>query len=212
MGTYQDTAQTTPATADGDSVAAWQDQGGNHALLLATSAPVLKTNQINTSLPCIRFDGSTTYFNFENAYLAPNRTVYAVIKIPGSGVYTLLCGLEGSIEWRMDTNKQRLVESFVVDIGFGSTTISNNTWTQVNMSWDGMNGIFRTAAAVDGTVSVGSNDFNATCFAGANRDFPTSSPVDYYATDLALLMEYAVVHTLTQKQSVEAWINSIWGV
>lgn len=57
--TFQDSALTTAALADGDVVGGWQDQSGNlHHLTQATAAnkPILKLAQVN-SKPCVRFDG-----------------------------------------------------------------------------------------------------------------------------------------------------------
>ncbi len=207
-GTYQDAAATTPATSNGQSVVLWQDQGANRNDLRASSAPLFETNQINT-LPCVRGDGTSQFFYHTDPYVSPNRTIYAVVKIPGSSVYTIECGVLGSLQWRLDTNKQRLVENRVADIGFASTTIANNTWTQINVSWDGMNGVFRTAGAADATVSFGSNVFGVGRFVGAGG---ANHNDEFFLTDLALVMEYAVVHDLTTKQSVESWINGIWGV
>ncbi len=209
-GTYQNAAGTTPATADGDPVQLWADQGANHNGLVYNSAAVLKTNQINTTMPCLRFDGSSNYYYHLDQFVSPLRTLYAVVKIPGSGVYTLVNGVSGALQWRLDTNKQRLVKNLLADIGFGTTTISNNTWTQINVSWDGQNGVFRTAAAADATVSFGSNVYGISRFAVGVGG--VSLNTEFYATDLALLMEYAAVHDLTTKQSVEGWITSTWGV
>jgi hypothetical protein len=59
-GLYQDTAKTTLATLDGDSVGAWEDQSGqgNDATQATSSKqPALKLNKLNKK-PIIRFDGS----------------------------------------------------------------------------------------------------------------------------------------------------------
>lgn len=47
IGTYQDTALTTPATANNTLVRGWKDQSGNTADFVATNGPTLKTNAQN---------------------------------------------------------------------------------------------------------------------------------------------------------------------
>ncbi len=62
-GLYQDSAQTTLATADADPVGAWQDQSGNARHVTqatAGSRPTLKLS-IQNGLSVVRFDGSDDY-------------------------------------------------------------------------------------------------------------------------------------------------------
>jgi len=84
-----------------------------------------------------------------------------------------------------------------------------NAWTQINAAWDGTrNGSFRMAKAADGTVSVGSDGgYAAYRYVGKN-----GVSVDAYYGDHVLLMAYADVHTTAQRQAVEAWISSEFGV
>ncbi len=207
-GTWQNTAGTTPATADGDPVARWDDQSDNGQHLIANASATLKTNQINTTLPCIRFDGSTNWFRFPNVFCAAIRTQYAVVKIPDTGVYTIACGESGSLQWRADTLKQRLVSAGVADLGFGTNTFSANAWVSLNVTWNGAAGVFRQANAADGTAS--GSDYAAP---GPNRYLGINAHVfEVFKTDMALFMMFAEIHDTTQRQAVEAWITGIWGV
>jgi hypothetical protein len=73
---WQDSARTTPATADGDPVGAWDDAsgGGNHATqATAGFRPLLKTAIVN-SKPVIRFDGTD---DFLSAAIAADASVTA---------------------------------------------------------------------------------------------------------------------------------------
>ncbi len=210
LGTYTDGAGTTPAVSDGDTVSLWKDQSLCLNDLRAGTAPILKLAQVN-GLSAIRFNGSTQYLKFSHAILPAVRTMYAVLKIPTTGVYTIVCGDGHSLQWRMDTLKQRFVEAAIADIGFSTTGISAATWAQVNASWDGSAGVlsaFRSAQAADGTVSASDYTAAATCFyMGAN-----AGTSEFFQTDIAALLQYYGVHTLAERQAVEAWIAGIWGV
>lgn len=210
VGLYKDLAGTIAATADGDAIALWQDQSGNnnHLGQSGTNKPVLKLNQINITLPCVRYDGTSTYFNFSNAFAPTARTIYAVIRIPSSGIYTIICGDSGSLQWRMDTNKQRLVNAAVSDIGFGTNTMANNTWTQVNVSWDFTTGIFRMGGIADGSVTAANVGGGAWRAVGAH----VGQAGEYFLTDMAAIMAYNTVHSTTTRQSVESYLTSIFGV
>lgn len=62
---WQDSARTTPASADGDPVGAWDDESGNggHQTQATDSLrPTLQTGEVN-SLPVVRFDGSDDYLS-----------------------------------------------------------------------------------------------------------------------------------------------------
>jgi len=210
-GTFSDVAGTTPATADGTLVALIKDQSANgiHGGQATSAArPTLKTNQIN-GMPCLRFDGAD-YLDMANTYTPVESTMYAVIKIPSTSVYTMTCGRPNSLQWRMDGRKQRFVNSGVADIGFGTNTLASNTWGQINASWNLTNAVFRQASAADGTAT-GTNGLNAIFRFGVqtgNAGFLQ----EYYQTDLAFLVTYQGIHTAGQRQTVEAWITSVYGV
>lgn len=218
MGTFQDTGLATPAVNNNDTVMAWVDQGGNNNhLLIANNStfipsatfPTLKTNQIN-GLPCVNSDG-TNWFDFKNAFVSPNRTIYVVIRVASNpSTFTLLCGNSRTLQWRLDGNKQRLVDCANADIGFGTNTIANNVWTQLNLSWDGNNAVFRMAQAADGTQTYAPLLYGVTRSVGANQ--ASTPPAERFTGDRALFLEYAAIHDTPTKQSVEAWIQGTWGV
>jgi hypothetical protein len=212
-GLYSDLAGTTPATADGTAIALWKDQSGNfNHLAQATSGarPLVKTNQIS-GLPCVRFDGSDDFFWLTSAFVPAGHTMYALLKIPGTDVYTIISGRPKSLQWRMDGGKQRLVESITTDLGFGSGTMAAGTWTQVNASWDFTNGVFRMAGASDGAVSVANKAGEVWKAVGANIG-AFDGRAELFAGDMACLAVYAGVHSTGDRQTVEAWITAELGV
>jgi hypothetical protein len=200
VGTWKDLSASVAASVSSDAVARWDDlrgySGAGIYLVQGTSGkrPTLQTGQINGL-----------------------RTYYAWLKIPSTGVYDVVCGDDSSLEWRMDTHKQRLVQSFIADIGFGSGTVSDNTWFQVNASWDGSNGVFRLNQAADGSVSLSNVGYAPILGVGTNfhtSGFPSYTPAytNYYVTDMACLLVYYGVHDTTQRQSVEAWGAGEFGI
>ncbi len=217
-GTFTDTAGSTPATSDGDNVKRWNDQitGGIYLFQGGSNLwPTLQTNEINSTMPCVRFDGSDDFMSLSHKLTMIKGTMYAVIKIPSTSVYTLLCGggatpaTDNGLQWRMDNRKQRFVQTSIADIGSGSTQISTGTWSQINASWDLTNGIFRTNAASDANVTGSSQGYYPFHVFGKNPSGPGS---EFFASDIALLLLYFGIHTLTEKQSVESWITSEFGV
>jgi hypothetical protein len=209
-GTYSDTAGITPATADGTAVALWRDQSDNAndvAQPTLANRPLLKTNQIN-GLPCLRFDGTDDYLSFVNVLALPAWTAYAVVKADDAFVRTILCGNDHSAQWRIDGRQNRLVDANVADIGFGTHLMDFGTWTQVNVSWDLTNGIFRMNSAADGTVTLANSGYVALRYLGSN----VTGGAKEVARDVACVLLYSTLHTTGQRQSVESWINGIFGV
>lgn len=206
-GVFQDVAGTIPAIG-GTSVRLWKDQSGNY-LDLGRDAPgpMLLVNQIN-GLPALRFTGSE-WFHFTNVFIAPERTIYVVLKISDTGILTIVAGGLHSLQWRLDNLKMRFVETAIVDIGSATSPMSSGTWTQANSSWNGTSGLFRQNGSANGGVSKSYSAVSSPC-----RVFGYNKVVDgeFFKGDLSLLMEYSVVHDTSTRQSVESWINSVWGV
>jgi hypothetical protein len=216
VGTFTDTAGTTPATANGDPVRLWTDQSGNGGpgiVWTASTVATLATNAINATLPAVVF-ATTPQYLFTHAFINLNRTIYYVVKSTSAGTSTLLCGsgsasVDCSLQVRFDNLKPRLVDTGKSDIGSATNAMVSGTWTQGNVSWDGQNAVFRQAGAANGTLTAASvQAFGAARYFGWNL----YAGGEYLIGSVALVMEYADIHTLAQRQAVEAWINGIWGV
>lgn len=77
---YQDTLYTVPITANGQSVAAWQDKSGNaHHVIQANAAnrPTYRT-AIQNNKPIIRFDGNDYLARASAVSTATRGSLYAV--------------------------------------------------------------------------------------------------------------------------------------
>jgi hypothetical protein len=216
-GTYSNSAGTTPA-GDGDTVEYWADQSGGSNYLFSLVGPTLATGQVN-GLPALSFNGTSNLLEFSNLFVSIPRTIYAVVNpsLPTSGTAgTIVCGETSSLQWRIDNSSgsilQRLVDANTADIGLASSALSSG-YQQINVSWDGNNGVFRQGGASAGSVGpTGSYQaYLATEFLGA-RDVAGTGLTEYFPGHLAMIAEFRGVHTTTQRQAVEAWIAGIWGV
>lgn len=214
IGTWQDTGASSAASVSNDPIARWNDARGYSSAGLylwqttSGSRPTLQTNQIN-GLPCVRFDGSNDFLDLSQQLLPAVRTMYGVLKIPSTSAYTIFCGDLNSLQWRMDTQKQRFVSCGVADIGFAGTAISGSTWAQVNAAWDLSAGSFRTSKSADGSVSNSNTGYKP--ILGVGRNY-SGGGQEYYSGDMALLMFYYGIHSTGDRQSMENWITSEFGV
>jgi len=102
-GLYDATSGGSEVTADGASVARWEDQSGNGYHVTqgtANDQPVLKTSQQN-SLNIVRFDGVNDFlFGSTNFPItgSSNRTVFTVFKrVDGAARYIASWGLATSV-------------------------------------------------------------------------------------------------------------------
>jgi len=88
---YQDSGLSVLATADGQTVAGWKDKSGNNRHLtqsLGGNTSLLKTgaNGLN-GLRGIKFNGSTSYFNFSSFSASGNYTAFHVFSLPIGTVF-----------------------------------------------------------------------------------------------------------------------------
>lgn len=211
--TYIDPSGTSPATVDGNTLGRINDPRLVDPYLIQSTSgnrPSLQLSELG-SLPCIRFDGTDDYFLLSHQLIPIQRTMFAVLKVPATGVQTIFCGGNSSLQWRIDNLKQRLVDCNVADIGLSTVGISANTWTQINASWDVQTrqGIFRSNKSNDGTVNGGSgvNGEFPIKFVGQN---PTNSG-EFYSGDIYMLLMYYSILSLSDKQTVESYISSETG-
>jgi hypothetical protein len=85
---WQDSARTTPATADGDPVGAWDDVSGNDRHLTqgtGASRPVLKL-AIQNGRPVVRFDGTNDFLT--RAFTLAQPAYFALVAKAISGSNT----------------------------------------------------------------------------------------------------------------------------
>lgn len=61
LGLYQDSACTTPATADGDPIGGWRDELGTSGLVATSSGTARPLLKFVSGVPVVRFDGTNDF-------------------------------------------------------------------------------------------------------------------------------------------------------
>jgi Concanavalin A-like lectin/glucanases superfamily len=134
----------------------------------------------------------------------------------GTGIGAdIMSGLANSaLEVRVDnTGKFKLVQQGGTNIGNSTTAVATvGSWSQFNYTYNDSTGAFafRSAQAANGsgtTVAAISNPDNALLWFGPGGGFT----LDWIGS-IAEIIVYNRVLTLTEIQSVEAYINTKWGV
>lgn len=209
-GAYADIAATTPSV-DGGHVRRLNSQGDNGIWIGNADAlvsPDLNDNATPSGEGSLLF-AANDWLRFSKLFHSPQTTIYVVARLSGSGVKTILCGAENSLQYRFDSGVQRLVSATVADIGLGDATQPENTWFQANVSWDLANGIFRVNGDPDGDVSNANKGYAGFRDIGLNKAALDTEP---FVGEIAFLGLYSDIHTLGQRQDMESWITDEFGV
>jgi hypothetical protein len=213
QGVFSNFAGTTAAVND-DYAKRWNDTSGDFALGLdSTSAPIFKTAQLG-SFPAIRFNGTTNYLAFLSTAIHDETTTYAVLKRDGAGVLTILSGPTSALQYRIDDGYQRLVDAGTADIGTSSVLIPDTTWSSVNMTYDAglADGTFRVDGTAAGSVSIaGPAAFREQSVVGCGLNGGIT-PNEFFKGDIFFLAQFSGIHTTGEREAVEAWITSTFGV
>lgn len=137
-GLYQDTSNTTPITADGQSVKSWL---GTKAALnpqdTGFQPPTYKTNIIN-GLPAVQFNGTTqALFAAGGAARAQPQTMLFVAKMIANGAYQPFFDGAASNRWFIGEYPSGTWDLWISsgsDINVGSANTNWNIWAVV---WNG---------------------------------------------------------------------------
>ncbi len=209
---WQDSARTTPATANNDPVGAWDDASGNANYAIQATAgfrPLLKTSVVN-SKPVVRFDGTDDFLAFTATLVPAPVTVFVVLLPADSGVNTLTCGLTASLQYRIEGYKQRLVKCQVADMGFSSTAMSSTLFSIIGFTYSSPDAAFRLNGAADGTLSSAQTFTLPETVLGKNVGAGTDD--EDFAGDIAELLYYDSVLSGGNIASVEAFLNAKYAI
>jgi hypothetical protein len=228
-GTWQDSALTTPAAADGDVVGGWVDQSASaHALVQATTSkkPTLKTgaNGIN-GLPVVRGDGVDDYLKKATQVLTGSTgTILSVFRLTAGFASTTLVG-QGDEATGLNSGVG--VRTTKIRTYVGPNTVQANTVLVANTAYLG---VFESTGAayrfmLDGTtedtpysVVLGANDGywfgdeagidNVTLFARERSDGPDI----FHKGDIAELIAYGSQVSSGDLASLVAYLQTRWGL
>ena len=246
---FQNTAGTTPVTADGQSVACWKDKSGNGYLFTqATSGnqPTFKTAVMNgqntlrwngtsqylqssTTLPFFSTpsSGGTFFFVFNASQISAQRCLLHYQNAT-SGSY---CVNETDIAYTTGATAQG---NFGFHRGCGNAAVAllqvNQLQANENLLMTGVLGTSGTSPAnvqifKNGRASTVQNDGTGYYSAGS---YPSSnnarymnigsrylygiSPDCYHLGDIAEILWFNIVLTSTQRQEVESYLSTKWGI
>lgn len=171
----------------------------------------ISSTQLN-SLNVATFPASSGgRYNLSSSLALSVCTIFAVYKPASLPTAAFTCGASSSLEFRVETTgKLGLIQTQVAGIATSSAALSTGTWYQVNATYNSSSGAwaFRIGQAAD---SSGTNVKSITAANSAIAYNPATANEDL-AGDLAELIIYTRVLTLTEIQSVEAYLHSKWGV
>ena len=176
-----------------------------------SAAAIISATQLN-SKNVIYASGSTS-FTFPAGLLLGNSTIFLVFNIPAFSANSsaIISGASGSNSLAFGigpTGNLVLSQPFVANIGVDTTTLSTNTWYQVNATFaTALSYAFRVARAASSSGSTSTSILGA-----SNSLLYTPGYSQSYTGLLAELICYGRVLTLTEIQTVETYLHNKWGV
>lgn len=202
---WQDGARTTPATADGDPVGAWDDASGedNHATQATANArPLLKLN-VKNGLPVVRFDGTDDFLSSLLTVAQPG-TVFIVASRSATGERHMIDGTTELARWLVGGD---VGGNWVIYAGSVVTTSAQDTnWHLHTAVFDGASSSHRVDAA-----SAGSGDAGALALTnpliGAGQGH-----ILFHQGDIAEVLIYDSALGTTDRDSVEAYLDAKYSI
>jgi len=174
---------------------------------------VVSSGTLN-SLPVLTSSGAAgaAYTIASGAFnLGTGFTGFAVIKPSSFANYPVLTsGASGSLALYIDTGGHVTLGNIgVSSIAASTGVLTTGVWKQINASWTNTTGawVFRIARAADSSGTTSNTATN-----------PVTTLFDYggggepYGGDVAEIIVYNRALTLTEKQSIEAYLLAKWGV
>lgn len=221
-GTFQDSARTTPAAADGDVVGGWADQSGQGfhvGQATAANKPLLKTgaNGLN-GLPVVRSDGSNDHF-YGVVAATPTLVaftyvvVYRRTNVGTNGIFLNIGANSGGRELDITgaSNKFRLLKANVALVA--TSTAATTTAPGIEtLTWDGVSvAAFYANGAADGGATAATTFTNGTTHIAISTDPPNPGTISF-AGDFAEILAYDSALSAAQRSSLHAYLGAKWGI
>lgn len=217
-GVYQDSAGTTPVSADGDRVGLWLDKSpsANNVLQASNSLRATYKTNIQNSLPAIRFNGVDQFLR-SVAGGPDNFTCFlTIIRRGGSSTdMKIICWGDDSVRAKRSvyhrTNNRIGVDLSVTTLNSSSgdfVTDETNQWSVTYAGGSSLGANFFKDATSIGFSSIGtvSNSFtNEAITLGANN-----TAGELWNGDVCSLIVYDSVLSTTDRLRVQAYEKSKW--
>jgi len=203
---FQDSAGTTPATADNDVVGCMSDKSGNgyHAVQVTTAnKPLLKLAQQNGK-SVVRFDGvnDNMLANFGATISQPGTLLFA-FNPKGSSANYLCDGVSPLYRWALySIGGVHMYAGTGFSTGFGWPS----QMAIATAVFNGASSIARRNGAQTASGNAGTNSLTGLTIAG--RVEP-GSPL---TVDIAELLLYTGALSTPNIEALEAYLNAKWGV
>lgn len=220
LGTYQDTAATTPAASDGDPVARWNDQSGAglSAQQGASGArPVLKLNILN-GRPVLRFDGSNDRLQVASIGLPAHFTLFLVIDANTQNMLVEhspdLNSYDGFYLYGQNFHASA-VRRGAVPANLNSVNVSPGwptaNWSIIVQRFDGAHLLRRNGSTLSTTVTNSGSISNTTLNDSLNLCARSGGSLASSA-DVAELVIYAEALAAANYQAVESYLNGKYAI
>lgn len=198
--------------SDGDPVSTWADQSGtsNDATASLTLRPLYKTNQINTTLPVVRFDGVNDVMTYPNDPGQPtstfvvgrindtpaNQQTYATFVISSPATAGLrLCATLGTTDWGSYSN--------AADFGAGEV-LTNGQFYLLELTASASESKLYRGGTLKGTSAFG--------IYGSTNTNKIGADINFLKGDIAAILIYDSVLTSGQRASVELYLTNKYGL
>ncbi len=188
---------------------------GNHCAPVTGVGVVRSATQLNGKNVFTWPGASTGRFALNSGILLPTVTIFAVVNpaLTATGKSVInINGPTGAFQYTQDgsNGKMAVVKSNTAVVGESTSALTDGTWYQVNAAYNASTGAyaFRKARAADGS---GTNAQSITSNTTTINYNPNNNSEDT-AGSIAELIIYQRVLTLTEIQTVEAYLLAKWGV
>lgn len=214
--TWQDSARTIPAVADGDPVGAWDDisTAAAHAVqATAGNRPLLKPGVFN-GLPGLRFDGTDDALVTPGVAVTKPFTLVAVHRPTDLAASRPVVGATSSnkMGFYIDTaGKQTLTRTGNVAIGAGASgALIANATVLSTVTYDS-NGVytFHKNGVVDGTPTQNNQSFTTTASTEIGQDTASSL---HYLGDIGAVLKWDSVLSADDLRAVEDWLSAKFSI
>lgn len=119
-----------------------------------------------------------------------------------------------SLQIRTDDGTLRLVSTDLLDIGFASDAFADVTWQTFSVAYDAdlAAATIRINNAASGSLDVtGPTGYLYPRAVGVKYSGALNRS-EFFKGDILFLANFSGVHNTTQRQAVEAWITSTFGI
>ena len=208
--TYTNTAGTTACTTDGDICRNWKDlSGAGSNLVWGTGEDALYKTNLTNSKPGIRFPTSGSALHLESTQANNQKPVSVACVVRATNVTdnnTIFDGTTGGSGLAFDINAGnfRLLKANTALIGSNSTTISNNTFYIVIVTYDSSGNY---AYTLNG-ASDGSGTNNQTFTNTGTRIGTSNIDTARLGGDLLAFVKTSAVMTGTEISNLTSYWNT----